>query len=57
LLISASLLLRYAPQEVADAFIVTRLAGGWAGQFGDLPLGFDAAKIARRAVPDVASAH
>jgi putative acyl-CoA dehydrogenase len=57
LLISASLLLRYAPQQVADAFIVTRLAGGWSGQFGDLPVGLDAQRIARRAVPEVASAH
>jgi putative acyl-CoA dehydrogenase len=50
-------LLRYAPQEVADAFIVTRLAGGWSGQFGDLPVGLDAQRIARRAVPEVVSAH
>lgn len=57
LLISGSLLLRYAPPEVADAFIVTRLAGGWAGQFGDLPTGLDASRIARRAVPEVAFMH
>lgn len=57
LLISGSLLLRYAPPEVADAFIVTRLAGGWAGQFGDLPAGLDASRIARRAVPEVAFMH
>jgi putative acyl-CoA dehydrogenase len=56
LLLSASLLLRHAPHEVADAFIATRLAGGWAGQFGDLPANLDAARIARRAVPEVASA-
>jgi putative acyl-CoA dehydrogenase len=57
LLLSASLLLRYASHEVADAFIVTRLAGGWAGQFGDLPVGLDAARIARRAVPEAAPTH
>jgi putative acyl-CoA dehydrogenase len=57
LLLSASLLLRHAPHEVADAFIATRLAGGWAGQFGDLSVGLDAARIARRAVPEVASTH
>jgi putative acyl-CoA dehydrogenase len=54
LVMSASLLLRHAPPEVADAFIATRLRGGWAGHFGDLPLGVDAARIARRAVPQVA---
>ncbi len=52
LLMSASLLLRYAPSEVADAFIVTRLAGDWSGQFGDLPPKLDAGRIARRAVPE-----
>jgi putative acyl-CoA dehydrogenase len=57
LLISASLLLRHAPQEVADAFVATRLNGGWAGQFGDLPLGLDYGRLARRAVPEVAPAH
>jgi putative acyl-CoA dehydrogenase len=50
LLISAGLLLRHSP-EVADAFIATRLAGGWSGHFGDLPQGIDAGAIARRAVP------
>jgi putative acyl-CoA dehydrogenase len=50
LLMGASLLLRHS-QEVADAFITTRLAGGWSGHFGDLPPGIDAGAIARRAVP------
>jgi putative acyl-CoA dehydrogenase len=50
LLMSASLLIRHSP-EVGDAFIATRLAGQWSGQFGDLPHGVDAAAIARRAVP------
>jgi hypothetical protein len=31
--------------------------GGWAGQFGDLPAGLDASRIARRAVPEVAFMH
>jgi putative acyl-CoA dehydrogenase len=53
LLISASLLLRHSP-EVADAFIATRLAGGWSGHFGDLPQAVDAGAIARRAVPILA---
>ncbi len=51
LITSASLLLRYAAPDVADAFIATRLAGQWSGHFGDLPHGIDAGAIARRAVP------
>lgn len=54
LAISAGLLIRHAPSAVADAFIATRLAGGWCGHFGDLPHGIDAAAIARRAVPQAA---
>jgi putative acyl-CoA dehydrogenase len=50
LLMSASLLIRHAPANVADAFIATRL-GGWSGHFGDLPPGPDTGAIARRAVP------
>ena len=53
LLMSASLLLRYAAPAVADAFIATRLGGGWTGHFGDLPSGIDAAPLARRAVPSM----
>jgi putative acyl-CoA dehydrogenase len=51
LLMSASLLIRHAPLDVAEAFIATRLAGGWSGHFGDLPQGNDLGAIARRAVP------
>jgi putative acyl-CoA dehydrogenase len=51
LLMSASLLIRYAPANASDAFIATRLAGGWSGHFGDLPQGVDASAIARGAVP------
>jgi len=51
LAISASLLLRHSSHDVADAFIATRLAGGWGGHFGDLTPGIDAARIAHRAVP------
>jgi putative acyl-CoA dehydrogenase len=53
LLMSASLLIRHSP-EIADAFIATRLAGQWSGQFGDLPQVVDAGAIARRAVPVLA---
>ncbi|HEX2136425.1 MAG TPA: acyl-CoA dehydrogenase family protein [Microvirga sp.] len=49
---SAGLLIRHAPPAVADAFVASRLAGDWAGHFGDLRLGIDTAAIARRAVPD-----
>lgn len=51
LLLQGSLLLRFAPAAVADAFIATRLGDGWSGQFGDLPPAVDAAALARRAVP------
>jgi putative acyl-CoA dehydrogenase len=51
LLTGASLLLRYAAPEAAEAFIATRLAGQWSGHFGDLPHGIDSGAIARRAVP------
>jgi putative acyl-CoA dehydrogenase len=51
LLLSASLLIRHSSVDAADAFIATRLAGGWSGHFGDLPQGIDAGAIARRAVP------
>ena len=56
LVLSASLLLRHAPETIANAFIATRLAGGWAGQFGELSADLDAARIARRAVPESAAA-
>jgi putative acyl-CoA dehydrogenase len=51
LLMSASLLIRHASPDRADAFIATRLAGQWSGHFGDLPPGMDAGAIARGAVP------
>jgi putative acyl-CoA dehydrogenase len=54
LALSAGLLLRYSRPEVADAFVATRIAGGWSGHFGDLPAGADAGAIARRAVPQAA---
>jgi putative acyl-CoA dehydrogenase len=51
LAMSAALLIRFAAHEVGDAFIATRLAGGWSGHFGELPHGLDATRLARRAVP------
>jgi len=53
LVLQGSLLLRFAPPAVADAFIATRLGEGWSGQFGDLPPAADAAALARRAVPAI----
>ncbi|MGX1740210.1 acyl-CoA dehydrogenase family protein [Bosea sp. NPDC055353] len=49
--LSASLLIRHAPHAVADAYVASRLAGGWSGHFGSLPQGTDLQAIARRAVP------
>ncbi|WP_239025305.1 acyl-CoA dehydrogenase family protein [Rhodoligotrophos defluvii] len=47
--IQASLLLRYAPPAVADAFCATRLAGHWGQAFGTLPAGVDKHAIIERA--------
>ncbi len=47
----ASLLVRFAPQVVADAFCGSRLAGGRAGVFGDLPAGTDTKAIVGRHAP------
>ena len=49
---SAALLIRHGPHAVADAFVASRLAGSWAGHFGDLPSGIDTAALARRAIPE-----
>jgi putative acyl-CoA dehydrogenase len=51
LITSASLLLRHAPEAVADAFIATRIEGGFAGHFGDLPSNIDGGHLAGRATP------
>ena len=51
LIMSASLLLRHAPEAVSDAFIATRIEGGFAGHFGDLPPTIDSGLVARRAIP------
>jgi putative acyl-CoA dehydrogenase len=54
LAISASLLIRHAPHDIADAFIASRLAGFWSGHFGALHSGINVQAIARRAVPAAA---
>jgi putative acyl-CoA dehydrogenase len=51
LVLQASLLVRHAPAEVADAFCASRLAGDWGHAFGTLPPGADTAAIVDRAAP------
>jgi putative acyl-CoA dehydrogenase len=46
--LQASLLVRYSPAEVADAFIAARLANDWGGVFGTLPHGTATATIIDR---------
>ena len=53
LALSASLLIRHAPHDIADAFIASRLAGPWSGHFGTLPRGANAQGIARRVGPQL----
>jgi putative acyl-CoA dehydrogenase len=48
LALSASLLIRHAAHDVADAFIASRLAGAWSGHFGTIPLSVNVQGIARR---------
>ncbi|MEU1116215.1 MULTISPECIES: acyl-CoA dehydrogenase family protein [unclassified Streptomyces] len=51
LVLQGSLLVRYAPPEVADAFCASRLGGDWGTAFGTLPHSLDlAAVVARTAV-------
>lgn len=51
--VSASLLLRYAPVEVADAFCATRLRGDYGMAFGTLPGGVRQMEILNRAAVGV----
>ena len=48
---SASLLVRHAEPEMADAYIASRLGDAWTGAFGTLPRAVDVGAIARSAVP------
>jgi len=52
LALQGSLLVRYAPVAVADAFCASRLAGDWGHGFGTLPAGVDVDAILARALPD-----
>ncbi len=49
--LQASLLLRFAPPSVADAFCSTRLGGEYNGTLGTLPPGIDLGAIMRRTTP------
>ncbi len=49
--LQASLLVRFAPAAVADAFCATRLGGDYNGTLGTLPPGTDLASLLTRATP------
>jgi putative acyl-CoA dehydrogenase len=51
LVLQASLLVRHAPAEVADAFCASRLDGDWGHAFGTLPPGAATEAILQRAAP------
>ncbi len=49
--LQASLLLRYSPAPVADAFVRTRVLGEGGSTFGALPAGLDVGAVLERALP------
>ncbi|MGW7364940.1 acyl-CoA dehydrogenase family protein [Streptomyces sp. NPDC054841] len=49
LVLQGSLLVRWAPPEVADAFCASRLGGDWGAAFGTLPHGLDLGAVVERA--------
>ncbi|MFG2786401.1 acyl-CoA dehydrogenase family protein [Streptomyces sp. NPDC048419] len=51
LVLQGSLLVRFAPPEVADAFCASRLGGDGGSAFGTLPHTLDLASVVRRARP------
>jgi putative acyl-CoA dehydrogenase len=51
LVLQGSLLVRYAPPEVADAFCASRLGGDGGAAFGTLPPTLDLATVVERARP------
>jgi putative acyl-CoA dehydrogenase len=53
LVLQGSLLVRWAPPQVADAFCASRLGGDWGAAFGTLPGGLDLAPVVERARPEV----
>ena len=54
LVLQGSLLVRYAPPAVADAFCASRLGNDWGHAFGTLPTGVDTESIVERATPKTA---
>ncbi len=52
LALQASLLIRFSPPPVADAFCASRLGGDWGHAFGTLPRSADLGAILARAVSD-----
>jgi putative acyl-CoA dehydrogenase len=52
LALQGSLLVRFAPRAVADAFCASRLSDGRHGAFGTLPSGVDLQPILARHAPD-----
>jgi putative acyl-CoA dehydrogenase len=54
LALQASLLVRHAPEPVADAFVATRLAGDGGLHYGTIPAGIDVGAILDRATPAAA---
>ncbi|MCA1219032.1 acyl-CoA dehydrogenase family protein [Streptomyces sp. 8L] len=54
LVLQGSLLVRWAPAPVADAFCASRLGGDWGVAFGTLPGGLDLAPVVNRARPQAA---
>ncbi|MEU7036272.1 acyl-CoA dehydrogenase family protein [Streptomyces sp. NPDC046237] len=53
LVLQGSLLVRWAPAEVADAFCASRLGGDWGAAFGTLPSTLDLAAVVERARAEV----
>ncbi|MFJ3586867.1 acyl-CoA dehydrogenase family protein [Streptomyces sp. NPDC090127] len=53
LVLQGSLLVRWAPAEVADAFCASRLGGDWGTAFGTLPSTLDLAAVVERARAEV----
>ncbi|MEV6792033.1 acyl-CoA dehydrogenase family protein [Streptomyces sp. NPDC051320] len=51
LVLQGSLLVRWAPPAVADAFCASRLGGDWGTAFGTLPHTLDLASVVDRAAP------
>jgi putative acyl-CoA dehydrogenase len=51
LLLQASLVVRFSPSAVADAFCAARLSGEHGGAFGTLPTGVDTAAVLARCTP------